>query len=102
MHRSTDDSLDTYKTNMVGSRKQEGFNELPVEAATRKSINANCGDASLEKESSPEPGWQPSPQFAETSKQLFRVKNVQLPLTWSVLELMAALHPSHFKHLQVP
>ena len=74
---------------MVGSRKKERFNELPVEAATRKSINANCGDASLEKDSCPEPGWQPPPQFTETTKQLFRVKNVQLPLTCSVLELMA-------------
>lgn len=102
MHRSTGDQLDTYKTNMVGSRKRERFNELPVEAATRKSINANCGDASLEKDSYPEPGWQPPPHFTETTKQLFRVKHVQLPLTWSVLELMAALHPSLSKHLQVP
>jgi hypothetical protein len=44
-------------------RESKRLTELPVEAATREPINANCGDAFCEKDCCPEPGWQPPPHL---------------------------------------
>ena len=87
---------------MVGCRKKERLNELPMEPGTRKPINASCLDASCENGGCPETGLQPPSYFQEASKQLLGGKSVHLLLTWSVLKLMATLHPSLSKHPQLP
>ena len=84
----------------VGKRKR--LNELPVEVGTRKPINANCLDASYEDDSCPETRLQPPFYFQEATKQLLEGNSVHLLLTWSVLKLMATLHPSLFKHPRLP
>lgn len=73
-----------------------------MEAGIRKPINANCLDASYEDDSCPETGLQPLSHFKEATKQLLGGKRVHWLLIWSVLKLMATLHPSLFKDPQVP